>query len=217
MLSLLTGKKIVMTAGRLAEPKGQWHLIRAFTVVAKRVPEAVLVILGTGELKKYLEELVKRCNLEGRVIFAGYVSKPYQYEKYADVFVLSSLYEDFPNALAEVVCLGLPCIATDFSAGAREILAPEMKTEIKEIESIVEAEYGILTPICSGIQYADAKEPLEEPECFLTDAICSMLTDESKQKFYGQKSSMRGERLKIETVIDKWVNVIEESKDGERA
>lgn len=171
MLSLLTGKKIVMTAGRLAEPKGQWHLIRAFTVVAKRVPEAVLVILGTGELKKYLEELVKRCNLEGRVIFAGYVSKPYQYEKYADVFVLSSLYEDFPNALAEVVCLGLPCIATDFSAGAREILAPEMKTEIKEIESIVEAEYGILTPICSGIQYADAKEPLEEPECFLTDAI----------------------------------------------
>ena len=49
------------------------------------------------------------------------------------------------------MCFGLPCIATDFRAGLREILAPNMKVDGREINGIVEAEYGILTPVCSGI------------------------------------------------------------------
>lgn len=208
MESLLIGKKVVMTAGRLAEPKGQWHLIRAFTVVVRHVPEALLVILGTGELKKYLEELVKRCNLEDRVIFAGYVSNPYQYEKYADVFVLPSLYEGFPNALAEALCLGLPCVATDFRAGAREILAPEMKTETEKIESILEAEYGILTPICSGVQYANLSSPLEPAEVCLAEALIELLEDKGKREEYSRRSRLRGKTLSIGEAVDKWVRLI---------
>ena len=56
---LLYGRKVVMTAGRPSRAKGQWHLIRAFTKVPVQIPEALLVILGTGGLEKYLGELVK--------------------------------------------------------------------------------------------------------------------------------------------------------------
>lgn len=206
---LLHGKKVVITAGRLSRPKGQWHLIRAFTKVVEQIPQAVLVILGTGELEKYLGNLVKKCNLEEHVIFAGYRANPYQYERNADIFVLPSLYEGFPNALAEAVCLGLPCIATDFRAGAREILAPSMKADGKGIEGIVEAEYGILTPICSGTKYVDLSIPLESAEICLAGAITELLMNKEKREEYSRKSKIKSKTLSINEAVDKWVKLID--------
>lgn len=208
---ILSDKKIIATTGRLSRQKGQWHLIRAFSEVAKKIPNAMLMIIGSGELEKELKDLSKAYGLEDQVYFTGHAANPYQYLKRADIFVLPSLYEGFPNALAEAVCMGLPCIATDFRTGARELLAPEMDLLGEEIQCVTEAQYGILTPVCSGVFYGNAKEPLEQSERFLADAVCSMLTDETKQNFYVQRSKERGEGLKIDSVIDKWVNVIEES------
>ena len=207
---LLYGKKIIATTGRLSLQKGQWHLIRAFSEVVKKVPNALLMIIGSGELENQLKDLSKAYGLEEQVYFTGHAANPYKYLRQADVFVLPSLYEGLPNALAEAACLGLPCIATDFRTGARELLAPEMDLLGEQIQCVTEVSYGILTPVCSGKLYGNAKEPLEKSERFLADAICGMLTDESKRRFYGQKSSLRGEGLKIESVIDKWISVIEE-------
>lgn len=96
---LLSGKKIIATTGRLSRQKGQWHLIRAFSEVVKKVPNALLIIIGSGELENYLKDLSKSYGLEDRVYFTGHASNPYKYLKKADVFVLPSLYEGFPNAL----------------------------------------------------------------------------------------------------------------------
>ncbi len=208
---LLYDKKIIATTGRLSLQKGQWHLIRAFSEVMKEIPNALLMIIGSGELENYLKDLSKAYGLEEQIYFTGHAANPYKYLKWADVFVLPSLYEGFPNALAEAVCMGLPCIATDFRTGARELLAPEMDLLGEEIQCVTETKYGILTPVCSGKLYGDAKELLEPSEHFLADAICSMLADEAKRNFYGQRSKVRGEGLKIDSMIDKWVNVIEES------
>ncbi len=208
---LLSGKKIIATTGRLSRQKGQWHLIRAFSEVVKKVPNALLIIIGSGELENYLKDLSKSYGLEDRVYFTGHASNPYKYLKKADVFVLPSLYEGFPNALAEAVCMGLPCVATDFRTGARELLAPQMDLLGKEVQCVTETQYGILTPVCSGKIYEDAKEPLEQSERFLAEAISGMLTNEAKRELYGQKSKRRGEGLKIESVIDRWINVIEEA------
>jgi len=123
---ILYDKKIIATTGRLSLQKGQWHLIRAFSEVVKRVPNALLMIIGSGELEKYLKDLSKAYGLGDQVYFTGHVANPYKYLNRADVFVLPSLYEGFPNALAEAMCMGLPCIATDFRTGARELMAPDM-------------------------------------------------------------------------------------------
>jgi glycosyltransferase involved in cell wall biosynthesis len=54
---------IFINIGRLTEQKGQWFLIRAFKKVVKKYPNAKLIILGKGELKEELQELIKKLNL----------------------------------------------------------------------------------------------------------------------------------------------------------
>ena len=110
---------VVVTVGRLVDQKGQWHLIRAFSEVIKKEPQTVLVIIGEGILKEYLRKLIESCSLEGKVFLAGYSENPFWYNALADTFVLPSLYEGYPNALAEAVCCGTPCIATDVHSGVR--------------------------------------------------------------------------------------------------
>lgn len=201
-------KKLVVTVGRLDSQKGQWHLIRAFTEVIKHVPDAVLYIIGTGKEKEYLKEVIHRNKLDHHVLLAGYCKNPFWYNAQAEVFVLPSMYEGFPNALAEAVCCEVPCIATDFHSGAREILAPDDMLG-RQITGITETQYGILVPLCSGKKY-NGSEPLETAEQLLAEAIRMLLTNEQKNQYYREQSRRRKETLGIQSVVREWVRVIED-------
>ena len=138
---------MIVTAGRLVDVKGYQHLIRAFAETQKQIRDAMLIIAGEGELEESLKELAKNCKIADSVFFAGFTKNLYRLVSKADAFVMTSLYEGFPNAMAEAVCLGIPCIATDFHAGAREILAPDIADSAVQIEEMTEVEYGILVPL----------------------------------------------------------------------
>ena len=58
----------------------------------------------------------------GRADLPGFVHNPYKYVCRSEVFVLSSLYEGFPNSLLEAMVVGTPVVATDCQSGPREIL-----------------------------------------------------------------------------------------------
>ncbi|MBQ6786603.1 MAG: glycosyltransferase [Lachnospiraceae bacterium] len=204
-----SGRKLVVTVGRLNEQKGQWHLIRAFKEVIKKEPTALLLVLGTGELQEYYETIIRENDLQNHVILGGYCKNPFWYEIKADVFVLPSMYEGFPNVLAEAICCEVPCIATDFHSGAREILAPDMDIMGERVASVTEAPYGVLTPLCSGKQY-NAIEPLEDAERQLADAVIMMLSDEAKNQYYRKQSKIRRENLSIDEIVQEWIRVIEE-------
>lgn len=206
----LLNRKIVVTVGRLTEQKGQWHLIRAFNEVARRIPDSLLMILGTGELEGYLKKLVALYGLNESVFFTGHVTNPYQYMLRSDIFVLPSLYEGFPNAMAEAICLGIPCIAADFRTGARELLAPNDELPETGIKYNREVQYGVLTPVCSGIQYNSTEEPLETAERSLAEAIIEILQDDKKRKEYCRKSKLRSEHLNIYDKVEEWIETIEE-------
>ena len=200
--------KLVVTAGRLNEQKGQWHLIRAFSRVVEKVPDAFLLILGEGELRQYMQHIIHELHLEKNVLLAGYCENPFWYEAKAQMFVMPSMYEGYPNALAEAICCGVPCIATDFHSGAREILADDLEDVQAKVDSIAELEYGILTPLCSGRRYrgGEALEPAEE--C-LAEAIQMLLTDRNKREHYAQLSVIRREELSIDSIVREWVEIVE--------
>lgn len=202
-------RKLVVTTGRLTDPKGQWHLVRAFSEVTKKIPNAFLIIVGSGVLEEYLKYLVVEYKLDDSVYFTGHVDNPYKYMAQADIFVLPSLYEGFPNALAEAICLGCPCVATDFQTGARELLSPDNDLDVNRLECIQEVTYGILTPVCSGKKYRNNKEALEKAENKLSEAIVKLLQNEEKRKRYMNKSVLRRETLKIDTMVRKWIDIIE--------
>lgn len=205
--NLLIGKKLVITAGRLSEEKAHWHLIRAFCEVSKKDRDAVLLILGTGPLENYLKQIAVKNGISDRVIFMGFVENPYKYIAKADMFVMPSLFEGYPNALAEAVCLGIPCIASDFHTGAREILDPILADDIKVIKEVYLGQYGILIPLCSGTQY-EGKEELESAEIKMVNAMNLLLEDEEKKRYYAAKSVERSKDLGIESAIDQWMKLL---------
>ena len=160
-----------ITLGRYSQAKGQWHLIRAFRKVVERADKKVrLIIMGSGELKGYLQNVIEANNLHEEVTLMPYRDNPYAIMSRCDVFILPSLNEGYSNVLCEAIICGLPCIASDFRTSAREILAPDTDYRIEQKEKIEEAKYGWLVPVCSGYRY-HGTEPLEKAEEILAEAM----------------------------------------------
>jgi len=206
-IPLFREKDVVVTVGRLCSSKGQWHLIRAFTDVIKKKPDALLFVVGTGPLEGYLSEIVKSYGIENNVILAGYSNNPFWYMANAKVFILPSMYEGYPNSLAEAVCCGVPCIATDFHSGAREILAPSLDPLGDRVKDISEEEYGILIPVCSGKKYKN-NEPLEPGEKKMADILTMVLGNTEKQEYYKHKNRERSKMLDIDSIVSEWIDEI---------
>jgi mannosylfructose-phosphate synthase len=113
---------VVLAIGRLARNKGYDLLIDAFSVVASRVPDAVLhLAVGGTQLnpaeQKILDDLkaqVSTLGLADRVVFNSYVADSDLADCYraADVFVLSSRYEPFGMTAIEAMACGTPTVVT---------------------------------------------------------------------------------------------------------
>ena len=81
-----------------------------------------LTLVGSGEKELALKRLTQELNLEERVSFEGQQSNPYGYMKEADLFLLTSEREGFPNVLLEANALGLPIVAFASQGGITEII-----------------------------------------------------------------------------------------------
>jgi len=111
----------MVAMGRLTREKGFDLLLSAYAATASS-RRFDLVIIGEGPDRRALEGQVRELGLEGRVSLVGRISDPSALLSGASVFVLSSLYEGFPNALLEGMALGLPAVAFDCPSGVREIV-----------------------------------------------------------------------------------------------
>ncbi len=84
-------EKTFVTAGRMHHQKAHWHLIRSFSKVVKKDPEAKLVIFGEGELKDMLMELIKAYHLEENVLLYGFTKELDKYVAKCRAFVFPSM------------------------------------------------------------------------------------------------------------------------------
>lgn len=114
-------KTILINVARFAEQKNHALLIRAFSKAVQSCPNLELWLVGDGELRRDIEELVKQLGLEEKVKFLGVRSDVPELLSQADIFVLSSDYEGFGLVVAEAMASGLPVIATAV-AGVTEVL-----------------------------------------------------------------------------------------------
>lgn len=113
---------VVVGMGRLTRQKNFTLLLRAVAAIESTTPVHVL-ILGEGEDRAMLTDLVGELGLGDRVALPGFVTNPYAYLAHADLFVLSSDWEGLPTVLIEALAIGTPVVATDCPSGPREILA----------------------------------------------------------------------------------------------
>lgn len=108
--------------GRLHPQKGFDVLIEVFAALAPRHPDWSLLILGEGPERRRLEGRLRGAGLGGRVLLPGTVPAVGPILRQCELFVLSSRYEGFPNALCEAMACGLATVAFDCPTGPREIV-----------------------------------------------------------------------------------------------
>ncbi len=115
---------VIGSIGRLTYVKNYEFLIDTFDEILKFKPEAKAVIIGDGDRKENLRQLVKRRGLEGKIFFIGGINNASRFLKAFDVFVLPSRYEGLSITLIEALMAGVPTLATDVG-GNRETFATE--------------------------------------------------------------------------------------------
>lgn len=118
-------KPSILAVGRFTFEKGFRQLVQAFANLHPRHPEWHLVLVGDGPLRPELEELRGQLALQDVVHMPGRIADIYSVYAQAEMFVLSSLFEGFPNVLCEAMASGLPVIATRCSYGPIAIVRPE--------------------------------------------------------------------------------------------
>ena len=168
----------IVSVGRLHSVKDFASLIEVFDFVQKQLPEARLTIVGGGEERKKLEELIKEKRLTGKVIITGMVDKERVQETmlYASVYAMTSLTECFPMVLLEAFSCGLPAVAFDVPVGPRAI--------------IKQGENGYL------IANRDKKE--------MAGRIVEILTHQAERERLGKKAKQDAYQYLPEAVMPKW-------------
>ena len=134
----------LLAVGSLSYKKGFDLLIEALSLINDK--DIQLTILGEGKQRSALEKLAKEKGVSERVIFKGFVSNPYPFMAEADLFVLSSRYEGFPNVLLEANACKCPVLAFRCKGGIDEIVieglngwsveAFDVKALAKKIEEV---------------------------------------------------------------------------------
>jgi glycosyltransferase involved in cell wall biosynthesis len=121
-----TKKNFFLSIGRLVLNKDYYTLIKAFkyflTINKNFNDKYCLVIIGSGTLYGDLVNFIKKEDLNDKIILLKATSNPYSYIAKSKIFILSSIYEGYPNVLLEAQALKKKIISTDCNYGPKEIL-----------------------------------------------------------------------------------------------
>jgi len=102
---------VILGVGRLTAAKDFRTLVQAFAVLRQR-RSIRLMILGEGEERGALESLSRTLGVQDDVSMPGFADNPFAYMKRSAVFVVSSRWEGFCNALVEAMACGAPVVST---------------------------------------------------------------------------------------------------------
>ncbi|KAF5053876.1 Glycosyltransferase Gtf1 [anaerobic digester metagenome] len=114
-------KNIIGFVGAMSEAKGINHLIKAFSVVKKILPDVTLVLVGDGPDREKFIKTTEELNLKDSVVFAGYQTNPFPYIRGFDLMVIPSLSEAFGFVIFEALYVGTPVFGSNVG-GIPEVL-----------------------------------------------------------------------------------------------
>ena len=175
-------KKVILACGRLHKFKQFDLLIRAYAKIKDKYSNWNLVILGEGEERAELNKALKNLDVSSRIFLPGSAGNMSEWYERADLFVLSSAVEGFPNVLLEAMSYGLPSISFDCDTGPRDMIQDGFN--------------GVLI------------NP-EDRESGLIKALEKMITDTPFRRSIAENSILIRDKYSVESIMQKWNNVLD--------
>ena len=109
----IENKFVIGNVGRFSEQKNHLFLIDIFAEIVKENQNAILMLVGDGELRAKIEDKIEKLGLQGNVILTGVKSNVNELLMSMDVIAFPSLYEGMPNVIIEAQATGLNCVISD--------------------------------------------------------------------------------------------------------
>ena len=109
----LEGKFVVGHVGRFTFAKNHPFLIEVFAELSKKREDAVLLLVGDGELHDQIIELVKQSGIVDKVVYAGQVTNPEKYYRLANVILVPSIFEGLSLTTIESQIAGIPTVISE--------------------------------------------------------------------------------------------------------
>lgn len=139
-LGLAADATVIMQVARLNRLKDHGTALRAMAQVAAQDPQARLVLVGDGEERPAIEQLIAELSLGSQVLILGTRRDVPRVLQAADQFLLSSITEGIALTLIEAMATGLPIVATQVGGNG---------------EVVVDGETGYLTPAGDATKMAE--------------------------------------------------------------
>lgn len=172
----------LLAVGRLVPQKGFDRLLAAFAQLAPLFPDWNLTIVGEGTCRRELEDHVATLGLVDRVRLPGAVGNIGDWYQAADLYVMTSRFEGFPNTLLEALACGIAAVSVDCETGPREILRHDVD--------------GLLVP--------------QNDADGLVSALGQLMGDEALRRRFASRATEARERFAVDEIAKRWGNLLED-------
>lgn len=180
---LPAGAKMLLAVGRLVEAKQIDHVVEAFSRVAEINTKWFLMILGIGPEHIKLKATIGQHMYADRMCMLGQVGNIGDWYERADLYVMSSRFEGFPNTLAEAMAYACAAVSYDCDTGPRDIIR-------HGIDGLLVQPPGDVTA--------------------LAQALNTLMGDEVRLNTMGSKATEVKERFSPERIFSLWESIIKE-------
>jgi glycosyltransferase involved in cell wall biosynthesis len=172
-LGLAEDAVVIGFVGRLVEQKAPEILVEAFAAIVKSVPNARLVMVGSGSMDHALPKLATELGVRDKVLMLGERDARTVLAAF-DIFALPSRKEGLPYVVLEAMAAGLP-VVTSTTAGTEILVVPGMNGAVVPTEDV----------------------------SALSRALLELATDPGRRKQYGRASLQRVKLFTIDLMADR--------------
>jgi glycosyltransferase involved in cell wall biosynthesis len=173
------GDKVLLAAGRFTAVKAHKDTIAMFSFLKKKMENVKLIICGNGNEFEECRRLACELGLEDSAAFPGLVENIQNYYSASSLFVTTTHFEGFPNALTEALAAGLPAIAFN---------APSISVFIKDGHN------GFLI---------DSRNPED-----MAEKVCRLLKDEALYKEFSENAAKISTEYSMDAIEKIWMEKV---------
>lgn len=184
---IVRDERLAVAVGRYAAIKNLNHLIQAFELVVKKVPDAKLEFWGDGAEKENLQQMIEKANLTSHIKINGYAQNPSEIYQGALFSVLASRTEGFSLSILESMANATPVVSYDINYGPKELIDDGIN--------------GILVP----------KNNIDQ----LAESMISMFTNVEKTLKMGKEALRKIER-EFSEKDEEWVSIVSKALENRK-